>query len=137
MKIVTAIVSNTVPEKYFGVMMYNDYGIRLNFKKENNKLIFQTAIKMDFIKNEGNTKLFEFVTATNFEINKTIDDDGFFELLFSYMLTAIEDFDRHIKTNKSYLTLGKTYPKNISFENAKKNIRRTWFMQDFPSRSSN
>lgn len=128
---ISKIVINTVPEIHLGVMMYNSFGMRLNFKKYGEKSIFQVAVKLDFMRKVDKKKLFEFVTVTNFEIDKQINDNGFYELIFAHMLTAIDDFNRYIKANKSYLTSRKSYPKDISFKNAKEAIRKAWFTQDF------
>ena len=135
-KLIDGIVENTFPEMHLGVQMNPDYGMRLVFDKKEGKLIFQCAPKFHLVQAIDDKRLFNFITATEFEIYKTIEDEGFYELIYSLILSAIGDFNRYIKANTSYLTRDRSYPDNIPFEEQKEVIRKAWTHYQFNARSS-
>lgn len=136
-KIVAAIIENTVPQNHLGVWMYHEFGIRPSFALDGNILVFQAAIKMHLTERDTKKRLFNFITATNFKMEKTINDEGFYELANSFILAAIADFNTFIKKEKSTFLIGITYPENISFEKNKEAIRKAWTVYQFGQSSSN
>jgi hypothetical protein len=129
-KIEEGVVSNNVPYGKIGVWMYDRFGMRLNFKKIGGKLIYQAAIKFDIHNKETNEKLFNFITATNFETLKKEIDSHFYDMAHLATLAAISYFNRQIKLNKSTLTVNRSYPE-IPSEKNKEAIRSAWRMSNF------
>lgn len=135
----TIVIKNNIPFTHLGVHLSDRYGIgyALSFDVERtNDLYFQPQIFLQILK-EGTTEiLFEFRTLCIFICSKRIDDIGFYEEIYSYLLLAIDGFNWHLKINKSTLTMHKTYSPIPSFEQAKNPIRQAYSMLNFNNRPS-
>lgn len=137
-KLLSEIVSNTISEfPPLGVTMSPLYGMRNSFTNYPDYIQFQSGIKFHIMNEATKEIMYDFITATNFKMEKSIEDEGFYELAFSYILTAINDFNGHTKSIKGFMQSDVFYPNNINFENTKEAIRKAWLMKDLPIVSSN
>jgi len=141
-KLKTGIVSSTIPNELIlgvtmGITFINEYAIQPTFFKNHGVIEFQAAVKIYFVNKANSKRQFEFITATDFEIDKTIDDEGFYDLTHSNILTAISDFNRQIKETENMFLTGKSYTGNPSFEDNKEAVRKAWTLYQFNARTSN
>lgn len=105
----TVVVKNNIPEVLLGVSMTDSFGFIPVFIQTDSHLKIQWQTFYNMLEFKSLNKLFEYRTAANFQINLTIEDPDFFDLLYGHLLSAINGFNWHFERNKSFLTMGKTF----------------------------
>ncbi len=105
----TVVLKNNIPEKFYGVPMADLFGFKPSFIVDESGLKIQWQLFYNILEAKSMNGLFEFRTATNFIINRRIDDPGFYDIVFRHLLTAISGFNWHFEKNNSFLTMGKTF----------------------------
>lgn len=115
-KEITKVIKNTIPKNCDGVIIsdrwaYNLSCFKMSDSKTDDTYILQIIPILRILKEDNKEVLFEFKTETDIEFHKPDNEEELIKLSFTFIKTAIDGFNGHIKDIRSYLTLNKTYPK--------------------------
>jgi hypothetical protein len=128
----TVVVKNNVPEKFHGVPMADLFGYKPLFIKDDSGLKIQWQLYYNILEAKSMNKLFEFRTATNFIIDRRIEDDGFYDVIYRHLLTAISGFNWHFEKNNSFLTMGKLFKPVPAMEDLTSPVRLSYLSLNKP-----
>lgn len=129
----TEIIKDTLPPLYLGVTLTDRFGVGPTFFKEGKEHYFQAKVFYQIFKHATGELLFEFRTVRDFLLNKSIDNDGFYELVNSFISTAIGEFNGKFKAHSSDMIIGKSYTPHPTFEQNKEAIRKAYMLAQFDS----
>ena len=133
----TVVVKNNIPETLFGVSMADLFGFAPTFIKDGDNLKIQWQAFYYILESKSLNKLFEYRTASNFQIYKRIEDNDFLQVLHTHLLAAIVGFNWHFERNKSFLTMGKSYAPVPTIEQIEEPVRQAYFALNIPSDNDN
>jgi len=107
----TRISKNTIPHGFPGVYLKDDYLTSLAFREEKGNIIFQVRPTLTINSVDAESVLFEFaITSTSKPFINPNNETELIRLCFDFIKTAVAEFNREIKLNKSTLTVNKFYP---------------------------
>jgi hypothetical protein len=107
----TQVTKNNIPYGFPGIRFYKYFKLSCAAKKEFDSNIFQVKICFYIKEVESESILFEYeTTSTSKPFTKPQQEKDLFIECFRFITTAIDEFNRYIKSNKSTLTLNIFYP---------------------------
>lgn len=133
------ILRDDLPLSYIGIRYSIRFGTGHAFaidKGKNPHLYYQSQIFFQILDPVTAAVRFEFRVFYMFKCDKRINDEGFYELIYSFILSAISEFDREIKRHKSTLIINKSYTPIPTLEDMKVPVRAAYVITDLDIPSS-
>jgi len=129
----TVVLKNNIPEKFIGVPMADLFGCKPAFIHDDSGVKIQWQLFYNIMEANSMNKLFEFRTATNFIINRRINDIGFYEIIYRHLLSAVSGFNWHFEKNNSFLTMGKSFRPVPTMDEIETPVKHSYLSANIPS----